>query len=412
MKTTLSRYTIVILGILSLAICLPELYWMVFNKPLQKPYVNYSPILKDFVVKKTAEDGSVIYSDTQGRTYDRKTYETFIPYLTYYNLDKWGVLPDTLDGFPLSISNIRHNRQYSVFRKYTFHTPMIQLYPLFESQSDFTHLELPRELFRISDKIEFIEASTNRILDSLSNHYNAALINSGFQFPAKYIAGNPTTRKPFDEGYFIIDNANNVFHLKKVKGDPFCVKTGISTALNIRYISVEENTRREFYAVAFTWDNEVYLISYDNYKLIRLPIEDFIAGEMDLILHFFPTYRSFQYYDDKHLKCVVTDLNYDVIATYETSWTPKSEWLQSKFANAIFPFSIERRNSKTDYVLFKIQFSNWLALIGIFIALCITLFVKKIVYHENIRAHWWDIVIVAATGLYGALAVLLIRPEF
>lgn len=411
MKSTLSRYAIILLGILSMAIALPDLYWLAFNKPVRKPYINYSPILKDFVSRITTDNGDFIYIDNQGQTYDRKSYETLIPYLSFYNLDKWGVLPDTLDGFPLSISNIRRNRQHSVFRKHIFHSPLIQLYPLFESQSDFVRLEMPKELFRLTDRIEFLDARTNSILDSLSNRYNAALIAAGFRFPAKYIAGNPTTKKPFDEGYFIIDHTNNVFHLKQIKGEPFCVKTGIPPDLNIRHIRVEENTRREFYAIAITWDDDVHLISYDNYKPIRLPIEHYRADEMDMILYFFPTYRSFEYSDDKHFNCIVTDLEYNVIANHSTDWTPKSEWLQSRIASVIFPFRIERRSHKTDYVLFYLQLNGWLALIGILLALGSTIIIKKAVYREDPKAHWYDLLVVAVTGLYGALAVLLIRPE-
>lgn len=352
-----------------------------------------------------------MYLDNQGNSYDRKSYQALLPFSYYYNLARWDVLPDTIDGIPISISYIRRNSQIVRLRSRFFHTPMIQLYPLFESQSDFAHLEMPNELFRITNKIEFLDARTNSVVDSLSEIYNLALVEQGFQFPARYIAGNPTTRKSFDEGYFVIDAANSVFHLKQIKGKPYCANTGIPADLNIRYITVQENSRREFYALTVTWQNDLYLISYDDYKLIRLPVDDFIADEMDFLFTIDPIYRTIKYFNDQELKCIVTDKDYKVIDTYETSWLPKTEWTRSKIAASLFPFQVERGNDRTDYILFNLKFNGWLALIGIFLALSITVLVKKLVYREKLRENWFDLLIVAVTGLYGALAVLLILPE-
>jgi hypothetical protein len=385
---------------------------MIFDKPIRTPQVSFSPIIKDFVFTQTKKNnGDKMYLDNQGNSYDRKNYQALLPFSYYYNLERWDVLPDTIDGIPISISYIRRNTQFVRIRSYYFHTPMIQLYPLFESQSDFTRLEMPNELFRITNKIEFLNARTNSVVDSLSEIYNLALVEQGFQFPARYIAGNPTTRKAFDEGYFIIDAANSVFHLKQIKGKPYCTNTGIPADLNIRYIIVQENSRREFYALMVTRENDLYLISYDDYKLIRLPVNDFIADEMDFLFSIDPIYRTLKYFNDQELKCIVTDKDYKIIDTYETSWLPKTEWTRSKIAVSLFPFQVERENARTDYILFNLKFNGWLAFIGIFLALGITMTVKTVIYRENLKENWFDLLIVAVTGLYGALAVLLIRPE-
>jgi len=413
MTAKLSRYSIIILVTISLSILLPNLYWMIFDKPLKVPQVSYSPVIKDFVFIQSTE-GNISqkkYLDNQGNSYDRKQYEALLPFSYYFNLDKWGILPDNIDGTPISLSSIRRNTQFLRIRSIYFNSPMIQLNPLFESQSDFTRLEMPKELFRIKNSIEFLDARTNTKVDSLSEIYNNVLIEKGFQFPAKYIAGNPTTRKAFDEGYFIIDNANNVFHLKQIKGKPYCVNTNIPTDLNIRLITVQENSRREFYAAAVTRDNQIYLITYDDYKLVRLPVDDYNAGKMDLLMYIDSINRVIKYFSNQELKCLVTDTEYTIVNSYQTSWTPKIEWTRSKIAAALFPFKVDRQNSRTGYVLFDLKINGWLAMIGILLSLGITILVKINVYHENLKENWIDLVIVAGTGLYGALAVLLFRPE-
>lgn len=411
MSAKISRYAIIILAVLSLSIFLPNLYWMAFDKPILSPQISYSPIIEDFVYTQKDEKGDNLYMDTKGVVYDRKSYEKLLPFSFYYNLDKWGVLPDTIKGFPTTISSIRRNSQFVRIRSVYMHTPMIRLNPLFESQSDFVRLEMPDELFRIDNKIEFLDARSNTVVDSLTNTFNQALKDQGFQFPAKYIAGNPTTRKAFDEGYFVTDQANNVFHLKKIKGQPFCVKTGIPTDLNIRYITIQENPRREFYGLLVTQSNDVYLITYNKYQLIKLPTDGYDADTMDLMFFIDPLYRTIKYYNDHEVTCIATDLNYNPIDKYTTSWTPKSEWTRSKIAAALFPFQIERQNERTDYILFNLHYNGWLALIGILIALGITIIVKTMVYKEKLKENWFDLLVVAFSGLYGALAVLLIQPE-
>jgi len=124
-----------------------------------------------------------------------------------------------------------------------------------------------------------------------------------------------------------------------------------------------------------------------------------------------PIYKTLRIFNKQNLHCIVMDQNYNIIDTYQIAGSPKSERLSSKVAALLFPLSVERTNANTDYVLFNIHLAGWLALIGIAVALLITLFIKKRVYQENLKENRVDFPIVAISGLFGALAVLLIRPE-
>ena len=75
-------------------------------------------------------------------------------------------------------------------------------------------LEMPGDLFRLKDNIEFIDPETNTVKEEKSNLFMKVFIQKGFKFPAKRVAGNPSTRKAYDEGYFIIDSNDKIFHLK------------------------------------------------------------------------------------------------------------------------------------------------------------------------------------------------------
>ncbi|MBU0710673.1 DUF4857 domain-containing protein [bacterium] len=411
MIAKISRYAILLIIVASLSIILPELYWMLFNKPIYKPTVYYSTVLDDFIYTQYTDKNNKIYSDLKDNTYDRKTFETMVPFSFYYDLEKWGILPESVKGLQITPKFIRYNSQVLRITPRDLNTPLISLNPLIESQSDFARLEMPGELFRIDQKIEFITALDNSVNDSMSEIYNQALIDQGFCFPVKIIAGNPTTRKSFDEGYFIVDAQNSVFHLKKVKGQPRCIKTDIPSNLNIRTLIIREHSRKEFYGLIVTWTDEVYMITYDNYSILKLPTEGYHADDMALLLSINPLHKLISYSDSREMKCVLLDNDYKVVNRYHSSWTPKEEWISSKVAAILFPFDIETQSRNSDYKYLKVNFNGITSLIGILIALLATFFCKRFVYRDELTNNWFDFVIVAVSGIFGAIAVLFIRPE-
>ena len=79
---------------------------------------------------------------------------------------------------------------------------------------------MPDDYFRIGKRMEFIVAKTNKVDEAKSKLFTDALSAEGFAFPANLIAGLPTTRKSKDEGYFLTDSREQLFHIKMIKGQP------------------------------------------------------------------------------------------------------------------------------------------------------------------------------------------------
>jgi hypothetical protein len=405
----LSRYAIIIIFIIVAAVHLPHFYYKIFYKSVRSPIVYYSPTIKDFAYFKHTEQG-LQFRDGKGNTYKRKGYEKLLPFLYYRDLDKWGVMPDTIQGLPVDITYIRHNSQRIRMRSYEMDQPKIELYPLFESKSDYTTLTYPRELFRINEKMEFITASTNKINKTLSEKFNRVLKEKGFQFPAQLIEGNPTTRKPFDEGYFIVDAEGSVFHLKKVHNSPHCVKTPIDKDLGIRKILIRESVRREIYGIIITDSDEVYMISYDNYRLIKIPLEHYNPDKMDLSFYADPIYRTFKYDNGVHFYHKVFDSTYSFVDSLTISLTPEEEKTSYKVKQAIFPFEIKTTKSTSSLIHFDLQCQSMLSIIGIIISLIIGIGIK-IYRKDNLRENWFDLILILLTGVYGLLGIILIKPD-
>jgi len=405
----LSRYTIIILFIIIASVHLPQFYNKIFYKSTRSPIVYYSPTIKDFAYFRHYESGTQ-FRDGKGNNYKRKGYEKLLPFLYYRDLDKWGVMPDTIQGLPVDITYIRHNSQRIRMRVYEMDRPQIKLYPLFESKSDYTTLSYPRELFRIKDRIEFVTASTNKINKTMSEKFNKALTEKGFEFPASIIAGNPTTRKPFDEGYFIVDARGQVFHLKKVHNSPQCVKTPIDKDLRIRKILIRESVRREVYGLIITHSNEVYMISYDNYKLIKIPLEHYNPDKMDLSFYADPIYRTFKYDNGVNFYHKVFDSTYSFVDSLTISLTPEEEKTSFKIKQAIFPFEIKTVKSTSSLIHFDLKLHYMLSLIGIIISFIIGIGIK-IYRKDNIRENWFDFILILLAGVYGLLGIILIKPD-
>lgn len=103
------------------------------------------------------------------------------------------------------------------------------LYQLLESRPARVDFKSPTDVFRITGEgIEFVDMETNTLDREKSDAFTRAMRDEGFAFPARVVAGNASTRKEYDNGYFIADNEFKVYHLKQVRGRPFVRRTDIS----------------------------------------------------------------------------------------------------------------------------------------------------------------------------------------
>jgi len=258
MLTRIARLMMIVVVIFVAAIYLPEFYWKIFDKNIRTPQVYYSAVHEEFFLGKN--DGKkYIRCDLKGNNYTREEFERKLPLLHYRQLVMDGDMPEYIQDRKINLEEVRLNRLFKRVKPHTLDQPQINLYPLFESQSGRVQLSMPDEMFRITDRMEFITAATNQINEELTELFTIELIAQGFRFPAQYIAGNPNTKKPFDEGYFVVDASNEVFQIKMIQGQPFCWKTGIPTDLEIQSIIIGEMSLREFYGMLITKTSDVYL---------------------------------------------------------------------------------------------------------------------------------------------------------
>jgi hypothetical protein len=403
-----SRVAIQLLLVVVMVVHLPELVSKTFDEKVSRPFILYSPVVEEFMWRVSDEFGQAQYRDESGREYDRVGFEMKLPLFYYRDLAKWGELPMEVCGRMVDAEFIRSEMQSVRNLPRDLHSPMIDLFPLFESESVFANLEFPGSVFRLESRMEFVDAETLEIDEETSVAFTGELADAGFTFPARYVAGNPTTRKPFDEGYFAVDATGRLFHFKLMQGELSIVDTGVQPESGIRHLVIRENGRREFYGTLLDGAGALYLLSYDDYDLIRLPLDGFDPDAMEMRLLIDPFHRTFIYGDTAAdvVYCVVTDPDYEPMRRFEYRIEPEGPAVGDALCSVLFPFTLETSSSKSDYVLLDATPGGWRALFGIAASLGILALLRSR-RGERGMGSVTDWVLVAGAGPCGLVAILL-----
>ncbi len=411
MLLKLSRIVLIFIVILIASVYLPHFYWMAASPRIHKPNIYYSPVIKKFLTFKYDNNPNVFCTASDGKTYSRKGSDTLLPFLNYRLLAAKSSMPDSIDDIEIILEDVRRNNFLLRTRPYQLDLPQIPVYPLFESKPERLQLEIPECFFRITkDKMDFINTKTNKQNKQLTEIFTKSLVKAGFSFPSKNIFGNPTTRKAFDEGYFVIDNNNFVYHIKMLKGKPFCVKTGIPNDIRIKKIIIKENSLKEFYGHMITKDDRVFFILYDQYKLQELPNEGYDSSRDHVFMVGNLLYRTISFISTNSVTSTVVNRQYKIVDTLKKTWKDKYQLTPGIISSYIFPFTIMTQDRSSYFTNIFIKHISFKA-----IYLHIFLLIFTIIYYikrkKSMIKNWLDLIFVLLFGIYGFISILLFQRE-
>lgn len=405
----LSRYLLVFMAILTLSVALPEFYWMAFEKPIRKPFVLYSCVNDDFMIHRISEK---TWEDTKGNQYSREEYEQKLPMMFQKLLLAAGTMPDSIKGNALDMRDISRAKSFFRLKIDEIDSPAPALYPLFESQSGRAILDIPEDFFRITWRIEFIDAATNTILEEKSQLFSGTLYRSGFSFPAKKVSGLATPRKSIDEGYLIIDSKDQLFHLKMVKGKPYVKKVDVPDGLKFRHISCVDFKNKEFYAYLFSVENEIYVMTQEDYKFIKWPIDGFEASKCDLKIYGDLFNYTVVIEAEDHIKAIALSPDYQLVNTYTESWKTKEGRTEGKIFASLFPAQVSMTSDASKFIRFYFTPSKGLNWIIFHLLLMAFHFIWLYLRKANMKNHLADLGIVAVSGVFGFIAIHFFPNKF
>lgn len=418
-----ARAVYCILVILVSAVYLPRLYDKIFMDEVEKTHLFYSPVSQDFILKEKIlgkvpeaargfafdHHSNIAYMKADGTYVPRKTFERHLPFIYYKNMEILGVLPITLNGQTFDKKTIKAQRRVLEIkaRQLADRYPEVPLYPLLESNPGQARLVFPEDRFRMTDTdMEFIYAQDNVLDTVLTKMYTHTLKKKGFVFPARSVNGKFTVLKPFDEGVFLVDHNFHVFHVKRVDDKPVIVKTPVSPDLKIRAIKVSENKQKKYYGMVLSGDGRIFLLGYDNYWLIPIPLVDYDPDRMDLKLIFNPLYCTAVYSDDTLIRAVAMDKNFVPIKTFVHTMSRATTTGAAKARDLLFPFTLALDTPpNSGYVTARAVPGTIWSLAGM--GICVLLFTGGT---KTITGQWpgrLRIITVAFTGLYGLIAMVI-----
>lgn len=317
------------------------------------PFTMFSEVLGQFVMSGSDDKKGFFMTDEAGNVYTKEQTDSILPTFYFRQLMSDGRLPDSLNGKEMTPKAIQTSN--FVFRsspsQVNVRTP--RLYPLLESMSGRVDLEMPGDVFRITDKgVEFVDMATNTTNEKKSAIFTRAMTEKGFRFPARAVAGNPTTRKEYDNGYMIIDAGGRVFRLMMVKGRPFVRDTGIPDSLGIRHAFVTELRSREFFGFLTDRDNRLYVLKKD-YSLVEIPVDGFDPEKEELMIIANMFVWTVQVSGDNGSKWYGVDA--DCLSLISSREMVYGQSAAEKISRYVFPFTVSFTSPDDRYAMLRIS---------------------------------------------------------
>jgi hypothetical protein len=413
-----ARLFLLLTGMLLLAYYLPAGFWLIADKHTRSPIVFYSCIEDRFLLLRS-ENGEMRRTDTAGKVYEREDFERLLPLDNFMQLYKDGNMPKEIDGVTITPEKLRRERINVRLRPDMLDSPSTGLTPLLESQSGRVRLEMPSDMMRLGDRIEFLDVKTNRLLAEKSARFQKAFDDTGFKFPVRLIGGNPTSLKPYDEGYFLVDSSGVFFHLRQVRGEPELHRlTDIVdpadkdrwTKLRPRYLHVQEQDNKEVRLLIVDENGGVHLAIGKDFRLITLPLAKYDPTRMQFSLRGDLLNRLVTVSSNASIEAVAMDRNYRFVDRYTETLIPREARPAGSLAAVIFPFMLDFESGGSGYLGFHLVWGNGLAWIINFLLMSILAGWYRW-SKQPLSQHLPELAAVGLGGLFGFLLVWLLPAQ-
>jgi hypothetical protein len=412
-----ARIFLLCTGVLLLAHYLPAGYWLIADQRQRGPTVFYSCIQKDFLLFRS-EKGEIMRTDPAGNIYEREEFEQLLPLDNYLQLYKDSRMPKEIDGIAITPEKLRRERINVRLKPEALDSPAVALTPLLEAESGRVRLEMPGDFMRLGRTVEFVDAKSNRLLNEKSAQFQKAFAAAGFVFPVELIGGNPSTLKPYDEGYYLVDAKGDFFRLRQVRGEAELLRLTDLVApeekprwaqLQPRYLHVQEQDNREIRVLIVGRDNRVHLVVGKEFRLVTLPVEHFDPAQMALTLRGDLLNRLLVVSSPEYVEAVAMNRNYELVDRYTVTLPAKAERSAGRIAASVFPFTLELESATSGFLDFHFVRGNGIAW-GLNLALLAAVVAWWIFRQRPLRPRWPELAAVGFGGIFG-FALIWLLPK-
>jgi len=400
-----SFYRIIIILIVTLVAMwvVPAIVKKATSTPQRYPFVYYSSIIEEFCYREV-EGKKTTLRDATGRQYSAAEFDSILPMMYYRQLSSEGKMPDSIRGEEVTMPLIRQKSFTFRYNSNETSAPNLGLYVMYESLPKRLNLETPDDVFRMKEKIEFIDVTTNKVNREKSDLFTRELEKKGYVFPAQWSQGILTIRKPYDEGYFTLDAEGKLFHMKMVNNRPFIRNTKVSDSIDVAYFTMQAVADKRFYGFLFDTEGSIYILEAPGYNLLKLDIPpiDIRNDEVMIMANMFFWTVNVIKPDGRYSYALQNDnlrrVDDSFIAANRDNWAKVSQWL--------FPASITLQERNTKYIRPQLHIASWQTFILNTILALLYLFLMKR-RRERVPGSLW----VLLTGIPGLIALLIVPQK-
>lgn len=306
----ISLYSSWILGFLFIIFVANNLYFEKFHHQLTKFYIFYSPIKKQFAYQKNYGEHQFSYGLEDGSTFDRKTYESFLPFVYWTDLDIQKKLPIMIDGVNYDKKMIKDARLSFSYNPKEASSDKLKLFPYINSIKTQGIIPFPEEMFYPTRSKFLVFHHDGDVEEKLTKELNELSKDAKISFPVQKIWGRATNMKVYDLGYFIKDNNGEIFNIRR--GDNKLAIKKLNLPKNVAYISINENSQRKLAGFAITENSEVFILDW-NFDAKEVKLDKFDYKTMSLRLISNPKYYQIRYDNAKEYRSSVFDKEFNFI---------------------------------------------------------------------------------------------------
>ncbi|MDE7397190.1 MAG: DUF4857 domain-containing protein [Muribaculum sp.] len=409
----LSKLYFIIAAVVALSWFLPWLYDLSFPDTGRAPFVQYSPLADSWIVSEFVENQTdpVIYAvDKVGSVQGQYTVEerdSLLPQIYYSRLMAKGLMPDSIAGVEVTMPMLRHNEMVLSVSPRNFVRVDPKVWLIMESMPARFSLEDPKDAFRLTDdgRVEFITIGTNSINEERSRRFTDAFAKNGFRYPAKWLNANVTTRKAYDNGYLIIDDGGDIFHMKQQAGRPYMTRISMPDEEKARYAFVMEGMNRDDLGLVVAESGHVFRL-FSDYTLQPVPDMTFNADSQRLMVIGNLFNRVYRVGSDTEITWYAVDMQSGELLDKYSYIMPKQ--LSVEIAGWIFPFRLEMTSGYDSLAYPRITCVSPKALVSGAICAIIICFVyrrRRMTVKETVFAG----VVTILLGIFAIIPLLLIK---
>ncbi|HJA98285.1 MAG TPA: DUF4857 domain-containing protein [Candidatus Alistipes avicola] len=368
---------ILLVAMLLMAWLLPWFYTFLTASPSWSPFTLYSCVVHSFASVGYDEEGNFEGRDRLGNTYTENQFDSILPMFYYRQLASRGAFPTRIEGEPITVQEAE--RSGFIFRNSPsdINRPGTGLYQLLESVPARVDFEAPTDVFRITDTgIEFVDMESNTVNRAKSEAFTRRMLDRGFRFPARVVAGNASTRKSYDNGYFLVDADGALFHMKQMLGRPFVRRTEIPASLGIRHFFVTEFPDQRLFGFLTDRQNRLYALEAEDYSLHEIPVGEFDPTQDGIMIIGDKFYWTVTVQNAESERLVAVNArDYSKADEYRPDTTIEA-W--ERRAEYLFPFTLSFTSPLDGFVKPRLAGFSWQALgLGALLALAYALLHRR-----------------------------------